>query len=437
MHNIPDESLFQSFFMGGFECSTHRLRHGRRLDMVAATRHDRFALADYRRLRRHGLLSAREGLRWHLIEGSAGRHHFGSVAPMVRAARLTGVQVMWDLMHFGWPDDVDVFRPAFVDRFAAMAGAFARYLKNESDAPLIIAPINEISFLSWGGGEVGTVNPFSEERGLELKCQLVRAAIAAIEAVWAVDARARIVHNESACHVVAQTDRPEDTDAAEGVRQLQFQAWDMIAGRVWPQIGGAEKYLDILGVNYHPWNQWYYSGPRHAGRRIAADSAAHRPFSAMLGEVERRYSRPMVVGETGAEAEQRAPWLRSIGGEVRVAMERGARLLGICLYPIVDFPGWDDNRDCQNGMWGHANLVGERAACQSLVTELRLQQTLTEWMLCKLRNNALVHGEAASPPLGNFGGFDASASDLLLARFRQSGRRRKTLWSHAPGPPRR
>jgi len=37
---------FQSFFLGGFECSTHRLRNGKRLDLVRATKHDEFAVKD-------------------------------------------------------------------------------------------------------------------------------------------------------------------------------------------------------------------------------------------------------------------------------------------------------------------------------------------------------------------------------------------------------
>jgi hypothetical protein len=42
--------MFQSFFMGGFECSTHRLLSRKRLDVTAATCHDKFAAADYQRL---------------------------------------------------------------------------------------------------------------------------------------------------------------------------------------------------------------------------------------------------------------------------------------------------------------------------------------------------------------------------------------------------
>ena len=41
--------LFDSFFMAGFECSSHRRMDGVRLDLIHATGHDRHALSDYRR----------------------------------------------------------------------------------------------------------------------------------------------------------------------------------------------------------------------------------------------------------------------------------------------------------------------------------------------------------------------------------------------------
>ena len=54
--------MFQSFFMGGFECSTHRLRTGKRLNVTAATGHDKFAAADYQRLQQQGIHSPRRHL---------------------------------------------------------------------------------------------------------------------------------------------------------------------------------------------------------------------------------------------------------------------------------------------------------------------------------------------------------------------------------------
>ena len=89
--------MFPSFFMGGFECSTHQLSEGKRLDLITSTRHDRFARADYERLAEQGLRVARDGLRWHLIEKTPGQYSFASLEPMARAAQQAGILVLWDL----------------------------------------------------------------------------------------------------------------------------------------------------------------------------------------------------------------------------------------------------------------------------------------------------------------------------------------------------
>ena len=129
---MPHAPLFRSFILGGFECSTHRRGgDGRRLDLIAATRHDQFAVEDYARLADLGLRTARDGVRWHRIESSPGRYDFASVVPMLRAARAAGVEVIWDLFHYGWPDDLDIFAPEFVERFAAFARAFAPILAED------------------------------------------------------------------------------------------------------------------------------------------------------------------------------------------------------------------------------------------------------------------------------------------------------------------
>ena len=83
--------IFRSFYMGGFECSTHRLRSGRRLDVVGSTAHDRFAIDDYRRLAAVGMRTIRDGVRWHLIERTPHVYDFGSVLPMFDAARRASV----------------------------------------------------------------------------------------------------------------------------------------------------------------------------------------------------------------------------------------------------------------------------------------------------------------------------------------------------------
>src|SRR5690606_13063437 len=121
---------------------------------------------------------------------------FSSLTPMLEAARDCGTEVIWDLMHYGWPDGLDIWRPEFVDRFARYARAVALHHRSLSDAVPFWCPINEISFFSWGAGDVGYLNPFERGRGFELKCQLARAAIAAMAELRAVDPRARFVHAE-------------------------------------------------------------------------------------------------------------------------------------------------------------------------------------------------------------------------------------------------
>jgi len=312
---LPPAPLFQSFFLGGFECSTHRLASGRRLDMIAATRHDRHAAADYARLRQIGIRSAREGIRWHLIEPTPNRFDFSSVRPMLRAAREAGIQVIWDVMHYGWPDDVDIFSPEFIGRFARLARRFARFLADEGELTPWIVPINEISFLSWTGGEVGQINPFARSRGFELKIQLVLASLAAIREVRDVIPTARFAQVEPIFHVIADPDRPDEAPAAEAYRLAQYQAWDMLSGRLLPELGGRPEDLDVIGVNYYPWNQWTYQGPSEPGANIGPDHEAYRPFREMLRENFDRYRRPLLVAETGTEGTNGRPG--SVGSATR------------------------------------------------------------------------------------------------------------------------
>jgi len=369
------ERLFDSFFLGGFECSTHRLATGKRLDEIAFTQHDRFARQDYLRLREQEIRAAREGLRWHLIEARPGQYDFRSVLPMLRAARDSGIQVIWDLFHYGWPDDwLELFEPRFVDALAKLAREFARLWKNETDEVLFVCPTNEISFFSWAAGESAVLNPFATHRGNELKEQLVRANLAACEAVWDIDPRTRIAQIDPMINVLPlDPDNPEQLRAAESYRTSQFEAWDMLSGRLKPHLGGASKYLDIIGGNYYVHNQWILGSGF-----IDQDNPRYKPLRNIIKELYQRYARPFFIAETGIEDELRPKWFNYVCGEARAAAEAGVELEGICLYPIVNHPGWLDDRHCYNGLWDYANDQGEREIYQPLAEELERQRTMFE-----------------------------------------------------------
>ncbi len=392
---VPGQKILKTFFGGGFECSTHKRRSGQRLDLVAATKHDLFAHLDYRRLREQGLRVAREGVRWHLVEGSAGKYDFSSVLPIVQAARETGTQVIWDLCHFGWPDHMDVFQPEFVESLVSYGVAFANWLANEMAGPGFFVPVNEISFFSWASGDEGSMYPFVTGRGFELKGQLVRATIETMKAIRSEHPDARFVQIDPIIHVVADPKHPEEQEAAEAYRSSQFQAWDMLAGRLCPELGGSEDFLDVIGVNFYPHNQWYYNLKDFRRirkfRPLTRANPLYRPFREMLKEVQDRYSRALFIAETGAEGRLRRGWLKYICEETQAAVEAGTPVQGICLYPIVNHPGWVDDRHCDNALWDYPDEEGNRQIYAPLAEELQ------RWRKVFEKNHFNNHHERKEP----------------------------------------
>ena len=209
MSNPP---LFKSFWMADYEGACHINESGKRLDMTAFVQHDRQVAQDYALLPGVGIEAARESVRWPLIE-RAGQFDYSSIAPMLKAANDHGIQLIWTLCHYGWPEEIDVFSALFVDHFARFCRNVARFIGEHSNAVPYYNPINEI-FLSWAICHTGLMYPYASHgkgRDAELKCQLVRAAIATCEAILAVDPRVRIVNVDPIIHIIAPPDRPDLT----------------------------------------------------------------------------------------------------------------------------------------------------------------------------------------------------------------------------------
>jgi beta-glucosidase/6-phospho-beta-glucosidase/beta-galactosidase len=374
-------SLFQSFWLGGFESACHLTRSGQRIDMLAATQHDRFVADDYARLRALHITTVRDTVRWHLVEQTAGHYDFSSVAPYVRAAREQGMQVLWDLLHYGWPVELDIFSPAFVDRFAAFCRATVRYLRTELDRPLFLTPINELSFFAWAAGEVGWFYPYAKHRGGEVKRQLVRSWVAAVDAVRDVDPDVRLVSVEPLIHNVPPRGKPDIDQRAAIQRASQWEAWDMIRGARDPDLGGADRYLDIIGVNFYHDNQWEVPGGEKIHWHILPRDPRWVPFHQLLEEAYGRYERPILIGETSHVGVGRAEWLREITDEIIIAIEHGVPLEGVCLYPIIDRFEWEDPTHWHNsGLWDfvhepdgtYRRVLNERYADELRRSQIRI-----------------------------------------------------------------
>ncbi len=292
---------------------------------------------------------------------------------MLEAARLEGIQVIWDLFHYGWPDDLDLFSPEFINRFARFSGEAARIFREHSDDVAFYSPMNEISFFTWAATRE-LMFPYAVHRDPELKRQLVRADLAAIDAIRAVDPQARFISPEPLIHNVPPLDEPWNTGPALQQRNSQFEAWDMIAGRAEPELGGAEHYLDVVGLNFYAANEWEMPGGKKLHWDAGSDDPRWLPLHLLLAEMNERYHRPLVIAETSHYGIGRAPWLNEVAGEVRKAINAGVDLHGVCLYPILDRFDWEDCAHWHNcGLWdfdlsdsGHYNRVLNPIYAQAL-----------------------------------------------------------------------
>lgn len=301
---------------------------------------------DYRRMLQFHIQTVREEADWRRIE-RFGRYDFGSVDPRAHVARKYDVQIVWTLFSRPWPEDIELLSGAFVERFAKYACATAEHLAERNPAVTpVFAPINEISFQAWSLFSSGLIRNRDGSRATvaQIKHQLVRACIAACDAILTKVKEARFLHTDPLEHVVAPLDRFGLARGAARRTELQFQAWDMIAGNAEKELGGQKRYLDLVGVNYYAENQWELG----SGKRLAwqIDDSRRLPLSALLKSVHARYGRPIAIAETGHTGVRRGPWIREIANEVRQAKRMGIRLEGICLHPMVD------QRDDRNpGKW--------------------------------------------------------------------------------------
>lgn len=350
MEGIATGSIvFKSFFQAGFECTTGYNRDGEWIDLIEDTRHHLHVGEDYRRLRAAGIATVRDAIRWPLVD-SGGQYDFSSARPLVDAAKRYRMEVIWDLFHYGYPDDLEPLSGAFIDRFAAYCEACARYLRRRLRGQLCFTPVNEPSYMSWAGGESGHFAPHLSGRAFDLKVALIQAAIRGIDAIrkWVPDAR--FVHADPLCRVAPCDDSHEAASAARRFNEeYVFESWDMLAGRILPELGGSLSHLDVVGVNYY-WNcQWVHG---EEGSWLDPDDPRRMPLSTLVEEAWRRYGAEVVISETSHWGEHRAGWMEELSGEIERLLRANVPLRGVCLYPVIGMLDWHaPRRWMPMGLW--------------------------------------------------------------------------------------
>jgi hypothetical protein len=364
--------MFRSFYLAGFECATGYNMHGEWIDQIAATEHDLHVEADYRRLADVGIRAVREAIRWPLVD-CGGRFDFSSVDAFARAADGQGFDVIWDLFHYGYPNDLDPFSLEFANRFAAYCRAAARYVVARMDGACYFTPMNEPSYFAWAGGDVGRFAPHARGRAAELKLSLARAAIRGIDAIREVCPEARIVNVDPICRVAVGSADPAALEHARRFNEeFVFEFWDIVSGRARPELGGSPAHLDIAGLNYYWTNQWELG---REGIPLADDDPRRVPLADLIRAVWRRYSCEIVLTETSALGEARAPWIHELSTMAEQLLAEGVPLGGICLYPILGMPEWHARDQwARMGLWDleREQNVLKRKACDPMMTALRV-----------------------------------------------------------------
>ncbi len=369
--------LFESFVSGGFECADHINRSGHRINLLRETGHDTRPLEDYRLLTALGIRTAREGVVWSAVETAPYVFDFAEVAHRMRAAEVAGVQILWDLCHFGYPDGLFPTHPQFVPRFEALCAAFVEFYRAQTAATLFVCPINEISFLAWHSGDVRGTVPFATNSGWDMKWHLCRAAIAGIRVLRQRDPTCRIMTIEPLIRV-----HPGPHSSPVHVANLnnhQFQAADIIGGRICPELGGRESYLDILGFNCYYDGQWTDGVGPLAWPRVeelpfdglARGEADRMPLGELLQLAYERYRRPFFLSETGHFGGNRPLWLRMVTEECGRLQYANPDFMGVCIYPVIDRPDWDDLSHYHNsGLWDYDG-VGDRVPHEESIEVVR------------------------------------------------------------------
>ena len=380
-----DTNPFSSFWIAGYECTDKINAFGNRVDFLSLTGHIDKISEDYKALKPFNIRTVREGIRWSQVEKQPFVYDWTTVMRMLLEGRAHGIQQVWDLCHFGYPDDLTPLHPMFARRFEALCRAFVRFYRRlQPHQLLIVTPINEVSFISWLGGDVKGTVPFCTRQGWEVKYALMKAYIEGAKAMREEDPSVRFLSTEPLVNIVAPLNATlEEYENAGKAHNDQYQALDILCGKLCPELGGRPDLLDVIGVNFYYNNQWEIGYQVNLPWRNDIPDQRWRPLRLLLHETFLRYQRPLVLAETSHPGIERPEWMNFIATECAAAMQMDIPLWGVCLYPIIDRPDWDHlHLPWHNsGLWDIVPQTGnplKRVLCEAYADALLQAQSLLD-----------------------------------------------------------
>lgn len=353
---LIETSPFKSFWMGGFEGADHINAQHEKLDMLEMSGHLQNIDSDYAKLKELGIFVVRESLGWRKTEGN-----FSRIEKIITAAEKHGIQVIWTFMHYGVPDGVCLLDDLFIDELIAFSLEVDMYIRSFTKAPQIYNIVNEISFLAWAISQTDFIYPYkninNSHVGFEIKRRLVKATIKAMNEILQINPTARFIHVEPLIHCAPQ--HKSNETLAKEITSYQWQVFDMLSGKMCPEIGGSPYHLDLIGVNHYYNSQFEIFSDAPLSWNPPDDR--RKKFSTLLKEVHDKYDRPIIITETSHINEDKATWLEYISKEVEEAIQMHLPILGMCIYPMADRTCWHEPKK-----WINCGLIEVKDNFRSL-----------------------------------------------------------------------
>jgi dTDP-4-dehydrorhamnose reductase len=358
---------------GGVECTLNRVgdryhdQLRRSQHLTRATDIDRFAAL--------GLRALRVPLLWERAQPAAGQlPNFDDVDPMLLRVRSHGLRTIAGLCHHGsGPAFTNLLDPRFEHGLAQYARQVAERYPWIEDYTVVNEPLTTARFSAlYGHWYPHARDTRSFLRALLHEC---RATIRAMQAIRAVQPRARLVQTEDIA-MVHSTPRLAYQAAYENERR--FLSFDLLSGRVDAQHplyrhllheGVSEAELlwfqehacapDLIGINYYFTSDRYlderldrYPVSTHGGngRQPYADVEAVRvPGVGLAGHraiaqaVWDRYRIPIAFTEVhaGCTREEQLRWLSEAWSASRDARQAGVDLRAVTLWALLGSYDWN------------------------------------------------------------------------------------------------
>ena len=336
----------------GIECSAPTIADGVRQDELVKTGHDQRVEEDLALVAGFGIRYLRYGIPFHIVAAEPGRLDWRWTDRAMSALRVSGIEPVVDLLHFGVPDDLQGFGDARLpSRFTTYVEAFAeRY-------PWVryYTPVNEPLISARFSAQLGWWNERRTDDA-SFVAAIDGAAACAVLAMKAIRARrADAVFIQSDTCEGYEPAVPEAREHAQFLNELRFLAWDLTYGRrpgdlvtAWLGTNGLGEerlawYADngssegcIVGHDFYAGNEWLIAADGSARLRAEA-----RGYAAQARDYHAHFGLPFMLSETNTDGPTAEAWLGTIWNDALALRSEGLPIRGVCWYGFIDHVDWD------------------------------------------------------------------------------------------------